>query len=505
MIYQTFDSIKESFGPDYFTSRIADEIVQNLNSKFELREYQKEALGRFDFYFSEYRKRQWPAHLLFNMATGSGKTILMAYQILYLYKLGYRNFIFFTRLGNIIEKTKENFLNPLSEKYLFANKIVIDGREIKIKEVKNFDSTGEGDINIFFATTSLLHTRLHNIRENSLSFEDFSEKKLVLLADEAHNLSSETLRRKLTKIEEEDKKCWENTVMKLLNSNLNKENILLEFTATARLEEEYPEILEKYRDKAIYKYDFKQFRHDGYSKDVKTIQVDATLKERILTAIVISQYRRKIAEKHKIKLKPIVLFKANRVTEGNFQLDINETTPQIVVSKQFKDAFHRLISSLTTSDLKKLERIESDTLKKALVYFKESGISLENLVEELKNDFSEEKCLSVDEEKELQEKQVLLNSLEEKNNEIRAIFATEKLNEGWDVLNLFDIVRLYNSRDTRFNKPGKTTIQEAQLIGRGARYYPFKVGPDDNLFKRKFDLDAENELRILEVLYYHST
>jgi len=50
MLYQTFNSIKESFGPDYFTSRVADEIVQNLDPKFELRQYQKEALGRFDFY-----------------------------------------------------------------------------------------------------------------------------------------------------------------------------------------------------------------------------------------------------------------------------------------------------------------------------------------------------------------------------------------------------------------------------------------------------------------------
>lgn len=53
MLYETFNSIRESFGQDYFTSRVSDEIVQNLNPKFELREYQKEALGRFDFYFSE--------------------------------------------------------------------------------------------------------------------------------------------------------------------------------------------------------------------------------------------------------------------------------------------------------------------------------------------------------------------------------------------------------------------------------------------------------------------
>jgi len=110
MLYETFNSIKESFGLDYFTSRVGDEIVQNINPKFELREYQEEALGRFDFYFNGYQKRHCPAQLLFHMATGSGKTLIMAANILYLYKLGYRNFIFFVNSVNIIEKTKDNVL-----------------------------------------------------------------------------------------------------------------------------------------------------------------------------------------------------------------------------------------------------------------------------------------------------------------------------------------------------------------------------------------------------------
>ena len=52
------------------------------------------------------------------MATGSGKTLIMAGAIIYLYKQGYRNFLFFVNSTNIINKTRENFLNPLSSKYL---------------------------------------------------------------------------------------------------------------------------------------------------------------------------------------------------------------------------------------------------------------------------------------------------------------------------------------------------------------------------------------------------
>jgi len=145
MLYETFNSLKEAFGSDYFASRVRDEIIQNLNPKFELREYQKEALGRFDFYFNpnhknSYQKRQFPAQLLFHMATGSGKTLIMVANILHLYAFGYRNFIFFVNSTNIIEKTKDNFLNPLSEKYLFAHKIKFGEKQVDIKEVQNFEA-----------------------------------------------------------------------------------------------------------------------------------------------------------------------------------------------------------------------------------------------------------------------------------------------------------------------------------------------------------------------------
>lgn len=99
----------------------------------------------------------------------------------------------------------------------------------------------------------------------------------------------------------------------------------------------------------------------------------------------------------------------------------------------------------------------------------------------------------------------LLNSLEDKNNHIRAIFTVDRLTEGWDVLNLFDIVRLYQGQNAggSTNKTPEATIKEKQLIGRGVRYFPFVFnGKIPN--KRKFDNDLKNELRILEELYYYT-
>lgn len=230
MLYQTFNSIKESFGADYFTSRISDEIAQNLNPKFELREYQKEALGRFDFYFNGYQKRQFPAQLLFHMATGSGKTLVMAANILQLYKQGYRNFVFFVNSVNIIEKTKDNFLNPLSEKYLFAPKIKFGEKQVEIKEVQNFEAVNPEDINILFTTIQGLHIRLNYPKENVLTYEDFVDKEIVLISDEAHHLQTITKR---SKEEIELERSLEYTVEKILKSDIK--NILLEFTVTIDL------------------------------------------------------------------------------------------------------------------------------------------------------------------------------------------------------------------------------------------------------------------------------
>ncbi|NPA54263.1 MAG: DEAD/DEAH box helicase family protein [Aquificae bacterium] len=473
----------------YLKKDVPDYVVDNLNPKFKLRPYQVEALARFIHYFEENPLKKKPVHLLFNMATGSGKTLLMAANILYLYAKGYRNFLFFVNSVNIIEKTKNNFMNPASTKYLFNTKVKFNDREVIIREVSNFDDGNEDDINISFTTIQGLYTQLNCSKENGITFEDFREKKIVLISDEAHHINAWT-RTKLSKLEESMKNTWEYVVRQILYSN--PENVLLEYTATIDMEN--PAIYEKYKDKIIFEYDLRQFRIDGYSKEVKVLQADLENWERMLQAVILSQYRRKVAERHKVRLKPVILFKSKNIKQ----------------SKENFELFRKKIDSLTEADIEKLRASSSGTvLDKAFTFFKEEGISYDNLIVELKEDFAEEKCILLDSENIDKDKQIKLNTLEDENNEIRAIFAVKMLDEGWDVLNLFDIVRLYDTRDGKWTKdgryiPGNTTLAERQLIGRGARYYPFKINDDDDPFKRKFDNQPDNPLRILEELYYHS-
>lgn len=463
---------------------VPEYIKDNLNKSFELRPYQIEAISRFLFYYNDPQKVK-PSQLLFHMATGSGKTLLMAANILYLYKQGYRNFLFFVNSTNIIEKTRDNFLNKLSSKYLFNGKVVIEGKEIQIKEVDNFEVIDPAGINIFFTTVQGLHSLMNSSRENTLTYEDFEDKKIIIISDEAHHINAWT-KNNLGKDESIAKTTWEHTVNSLFNAN--KDNIMLEYTATVDLSE--LAIKEKYVNKILYEYTLKEFRLDGYSKEVKVLQADLNDIDRALQSILISQYRRKIAESHRQNIKPIILMKSKTIDE----------------SKEFRVKFIEKIKNLKAEDLHKIKEkcSEDNVLKRAFRFFEKEKITMSNLVTELKEDFSENKCLLLDSNNINEEKQLLVNSLEDKTNKWRVIFAVNMLNEGWDVLNLFDIVRLYNTRDAKKNKPGKTTIAEAQLIGRGARYFPFKLTEEQDKFKRKFDNNTDNDLRVIEELYYHS-
>ena len=152
LLYQELDAFSHFGG---LKSEIPQSVAQNLNPKYELRPYQVEAFARFfHCYKNEFPDKTYPLHLLFNMATGSGKTLIMAGLILYLYEQGYRNFLFFVNSTNIIEKTKDNFLNPASIKYLFNQELVIGNRRLRVTPVENFEAVNPNDINICFTEST---------------------------------------------------------------------------------------------------------------------------------------------------------------------------------------------------------------------------------------------------------------------------------------------------------------------------------------------------------------
>lgn len=485
-LYETYDFAVENHFQN-FRENIPGYITKNL--RYPLRPYQEEAVGRYLYHHSrgEGNKEQ----ILFNMATGSGKTLLMAAIILEKYKQGERNFIFFVNNDNILTKTRSNFVDSGNEKYLFADKIVIDNQVVSVREVTDFSDAQSDAINIVFTTIQKLHLDLNTPRENRLSYEQFEDLSVVLLADEAHHLNAG-----LSKGEKDDNTSWTSTI-----ENIQKRaarSSIFEFTATIDLSNK--DIAEKYKDSLIFKYDLKEFRLDKYSKDVLFHLVDGDLKVRMLNAILISQYRKKIALKNGVNLKPLVMFKSEKIAgnKGNmelFQEMLSELTPEMILEQKAMIQYN--------NDTK------VNVLQKALDFFEASELSLLDLIAELQEDFREERLLLIDGKNKNSNHLITLNTLELPSNETRAIFAVDMLNEGWDVLNLFDIVRLYDKRDGKTTKngfqAGKTTNAEKQLIGRGARYYPFVINEKvEEKYTRKFDENENNELRVIEQLHYHS-
>ena len=480
-LYEKIDTLREVGS----IAEIPLYIQENVNPKFVLRPYQIAAFENFITYFENDKLCHKPTQTLFHMATGSGKTMIMAGLMLYLYKQGYRNFLFFVNLSNIVKKTKENFLNPLSQKYLFADEIHIDGETIPIKEVNNFQQIDENTINICFMTIQGLHEVVRLTRENSISADDFYNHKVVFISDEAHHLNVDTKTISKNKDEENSYNSWETTVKSIFEKN--KDNVLLEFTATCDLKN--PLIKAEYESKIIYDYPLVKFRADGYSKEIKTLRSDVSKMDRVWQAVMLSQYRLKVFQQHRLSIKPVVLFKSATIKE----------------SAEFMEQFVAAVSGLTGNELKRISEItENETLRKAYSYFQEKEITWDQLAQELREDFSAEHCISANDDKEAETRQIILNSLEDASNPYRAVFEVKKLDEGWDVLNLFDIVRLYETRQSGGKDISKVTISEAQLIGRGARYCPFKIDDEDQeKYKRKYDRDIENPLRICEELYYH--
>lgn len=508
-------------------------FIQN-NLRFPFFDWQRKALENFLDYqgVKEIENPEEPTHLLFNMATGTGKTLLMAALILYYYEKGFRHFLFFVNQNNIVGKTEDNLTDPTHNKYLFTNPIVINDKTVSVKKVDTFSENTE-DIEILFTSIHKLHNAVYQVKENSIFLEDLQKRNIVMLADEAHHLNSDTKKKKgqlalevITELAENAsaemiEKSWEHTVSKLIlqkegtsNSNENK-NILLEFTATVPKEES---IVQKYLNKTIYSFELKDFLKAGFTKEINLVSSSFNKKQRVIQALLFNWFRYEIAIKNNLSnFKPVILFRSKFVDEKN---------PENV--KEDYDFFREIIANLTVDDFLFLSSIEKGQVDKVYEmgqsrivdiskYILEHNINYSNIITYLKDAFKDSNCIithSKDkkatgrrgEDKTTPVQDKLLNSLEDKQNPITAIFTCQRLTEGWDVLNLYDIVRMYEGQNTGGSNKGgagKSTVSEVQLIGRGVRYYPFDY-EDKIRNKRKFDKALTNDLRVLEEFFFHS-
>ncbi|WP_108307478.1 DEAD/DEAH box helicase family protein [Metalysinibacillus jejuensis] len=486
-LYDEVKHLNESLFNDQLDWDTPDYLSKNMVHTFR---YYQDAALRF-FHYSQtdetFRFRN-VNHVLFNMATGSGKTDLMAGLILYLYQEhGYQNFLFLVNTNGVLNKTIDNLTNQASDKYLYTPNIEIDGERIEIRQVETFPKTqSKNTIYLKLATVQRVAADIYTQKENAMGEEDYARDKMVILGDEAHHYSAST------KSEKETEQSWEKAISTILNAN--EDNRLLEFTATIDLENK--NVYEKYKDKVLYRYALDRFIQDKYSKNVKRIQSSNTDRDNMMNVILLSEYRRRYAlEEYDVYMKPVIMFKSQRIDASN----------------EAHEQFNSIVEELTVESLQAfLERQaqiasedDSETLALAHDYYRNHD-DLGAVVRDIKREMSPNRIINANDTSQsgILEKghYEALNSLESPTNLYRVIFAVARLTEGWDVLNLFDIVRL--SDDPKAKGTKATTMSEAQLIGRGARYYPFLLNGERS-FTRRFDDDSKDSL-IMETIHYHT-
>lgn len=487
-LYDEAKALDESLFNEQNAWTTPNYIAENMIHTF--RYYQSSAL-RFYHYTQSNKEFQFRNinHVLFNMATGSGKTDLMAGLMLYLFQeYGYQNFLFLVNTNGVLNKTIDNLTNKTSNKYLYKEQIEIFGNRIDIQKVNAFPKhQSKNTIYLKLATVQSVVSDIYTQKENTMGKEDYAKHKVVILGDEAHHYSA------TTKTEKETEQSWEKAISTILNAR--DDNRLIEFTATLDLDNK--NIYQKYKDKVLYRYELDRFIQDKYSKNVKRIQSSNTDIENMMNVVLLSEYRRRYAlEQYGAYIKPVIMFKSQRIEASN----------------EANEKFNDMINTLTVDTLRvfltRKEQIEteeeSETLALAYAYFREKDERLNDIVRDIKREFVSSRIINANDTDRMglleKGQYEALNSLESPTNLYRVIFAVAKLTEGWDVLNLYDIVRL--SDDPKAKGTKATTMSEAQLIGRGARYYPFLL-EGKRAFKRRFEDDSKDSLT-LETIHYHT-
>ena len=432
--------------------------------KHDLRDYQESALLNYllvnDFLCKkvdlDIRDEFDKKHHCFHMATGSGKTMLMAYLIAHLYTQGYTKVLFITNSTALLDKTMNNLIPSLgSRKCEFKSNstgmIWLNHQRIQIIPVSNYSSNHE-NIEIAFYTIQDLHNKIENPSENGLSIDDLKDQKILIIGDEAHHFNA------ATKASKDEEANWEQTIATILKQS--KYHRLVEFSATMELTNEW--VFDKYinhKTKIIYDFTLKEFRLAGYSKEIELIQ-ELDKETRIAKAILSSYRKYLVSIANHLPLRPRILFK----------------------------------SSGEIDDLNAQKDLVLDVISK-IKHFDNTVTSVQsNQIARLYNDLTTIIIHSKDKDKE--NKLKIINEIDS-NKTINMIFAIDMLNEGWDVLSLLDIVKLDDTNTT-------ATVSEAQLIGRGARIFPYQQDGRVS-FKRRFDQYPLNPLRRLETLNFYSS
>jgi len=465
-----------------------------------LRPYQMEALSAFQLFWKdgfdsrslkektlqetkyEGNKIQWNK-IGFEMATGSGKTLLMGAIIMDLWHRGYKDFLILTPNTILFDKTIENF-TPRAVKSIFGDgwnltyNLVAgnsyrdktcnyeDGRDISfyIFNMQKFYDKGVSKDQVDGIDTMKGVPYVRRPIEDSLwrdesgnhtiSFVDFlKEKRSVIISDEAHHYQQKTTKE---------------AIFELLPS------IVLEFTATSIEKGES----ESFGQDNLYKYPMQRYIGEGYGKRIFAVgcgtddkkitnEVTDSDKQKLVWGMLIHLLKRESLQVVNAPVKKAMLLTKARTIQHADNID------------NYLKNWPEIISTEVDDVLDQLNREKTDITGIIRHYIPRSKTELvKKLTEIAKSAFTIHSENKSDEEV-WTDYQSLDDNRAEIVNQVR-IFT-----EGVDYDNFYTIVVL---SDTVEN----VGLAAAQLIGRGLRLYKEK---------REFDNLEHNIKEQSEILH----
>lgn len=390
----------------------------------------------------------------FEMATGSGKTMLMGASVYYLFKMhNIRNFLIVTPSSTeIYKKTICNFTKG-SKETVWHDEVpfkfnLINGDNFKdTKDLYHSDT----DANIFIFNIDKFGTNATQTKKNwegsiwkdkegnTISLLDFlANEDLIIITDEAHHAQS----RKAKSVINEFKPL-----------------VVVEFTATA-VETETNK--DKKNQTIVYKYDIKRFLEDKYGKRVKVLALPGEEVKPKGKANELSDI-----EKYKLQTFFLVhLLKKKAITQDAKCRDLkcigfvkvkNEIPFAEKVEKYIKEELSTDTASLEVI-IEKAKKEDTETTNLILqMYETDFGSDLAKLQQAIKD------CAL---------NSILLHSQSDKlvkkafddiqKNKVEIVIFIDMLNEGIDMPNIYSMV-VINDKATDF----KTSVK--QIVGRGVR------------------------------------
>lgn len=461
-------------------------------TKHQLRYYQMDALFILDsfyrMYLSEkikfntpgYRKPDILKELIvnledghsapffgFEMATGSGKTMLMGACVYYLSKhFGINNFLILAPSSlDIYQKTINNFRQKVYES-IWADDTPFEFNLITGDDYREQKLFYDDKIpNIFIFNIDKFGKNAKNTEKpfessvwkdengNTIGIRDYlKNKRLVIITDEAHHSQGQISM---------------GIIKKFLPS------LVLEFTATAS---ESQKDLEKREQTVVYKYDIKQFMEDGYGKLVravalaspdekkKTDDVPQFEKLKLITLFFIHILKKEamLCDSKIRLLKPLSLIKVKDDTvfsEKIYKYILNDIAND-------KENIEIIIDKIKSQSLEITGLIKNEILTKKLPDYSVIKKEFESLA--VKTIFYHGNS----------DKETIARFNNIRHNDVEMIVYMQKLDEGIDFPNIYSIA-VINDNESDF----LTSVK--QIIGRGVRLPKEKREFDEeqNLFK----------------------